>query len=201
MEHDLPAFGLFFVLVALGFALRELVRLRRLSDRLWREARTDALTGAGNKRSWRETVDGLQAAGHGFAFVLFDVANLKAMNAALGHELADEVLQEIGASFRASDLAADRIGGDEFALVLPGADVAAAELVRDRVERQVGDRLVAAGVVVFIAGAVGSWAPGRELQSELTAADFELEARKADRKLALGLPVTREETLARVAAA
>lgn len=181
---------------ALSLALRELLRLRAAVATAIRSALTDELTGIGNKRAWNERTQRLMAAGRPFSFVLFDVANLKAMNTALGHEHADAVLRELAREVRAGELVGDRIGGDEFALVIEGGDLEAAEAARDRIEVTVGEREVAAGVLVFMVGEVGSWTPGAELHERLTAADFELERRKAGRKSSLGLPLTREETLA-----
>lgn len=164
------------------------------------EARTDDMTGLGNRRRWRETIEALQATGTGFAVVLFDLANLKAANAVLGHHGADDLLREVTGCIRAETDLAMRLGGDEFAVVLPHTDAAGARTVRDRIEQRAGERTIAPGAIVFLAGDVTTWEPGADLAERMKVADFGLERRKADRKIALGIPTTREATLAAIAA-
>ena len=171
-------------------ALRELINQRRQIKAAKLEARTDDMTGCRNKRDWRERTEGLQAAGESFTFVLFDVANLKAANEALGHAAADEILREIASEIRHDEQPGHRIGGDEFVVALSNGDRSAAEALRDRIEKRVGYRELAPGVGMFIAGAVGEWTPGADLAAELTAADFALERRKAAKKAKLGRPLT-----------
>lgn len=209
MEASTTILGLPFVLaihlaldaatIALLLAWREIRRLRVQVAGARAEARTDELTGLGNKRSYREHVGELQGS-PGFSFVLFDVANLKALNTALGHEQADAVLADIAAQVRDGDVLGHRIGGDEFFLALPGGTAETGKIVRDRIERAVGLAEISPDVLGFIVGAVGEWRPGDDFAATLTAADFELERRKAERKTGLGLPLSRAETLARVGA-
>lgn len=186
--------------VVLAAALVVLVRRRRDGYRSWLEARVDDLTGLGNRRGWRERVERLQREERGFAFALFDVANLKAANAVLGHVIADEVLRSVARVVRANEGPGYRLGGDEFGVVIAGGTFKEAEALRDRIEERVGTVEVVPGVVVFIAGAVGRWAPGENLSDRLVAADHALEQRKSAKKARLGLPLTREELAARLPA-
>jgi diguanylate cyclase (GGDEF)-like protein len=79
--------------------------------------------------------------------VLFDADHFKAVNDTHGHPVGDAVLQHIAktllASFRQLDVVA-RIGGEEFAVLLPSATAAAAALVAERVQTA----LAASGVPV-----------------------------------------------------
>ena len=128
----------------------ELVRLRadvaelqqrtdELVDRLRAEARTDALTGLGNRRRWQEElpleVERARRSGAGLAVALLDLDRLKQVNDTAGHRAGDDLLQAVAASFdthlRAVDLVA-RIGGDEFAAALPDTS---AETAHDALER------------------------------------------------------------------
>lgn len=171
---------------------RELLETRKRADQAEREARTDDLTGLWNKRAWRESIERCIGLESTFSVVLFDLANLKAANSALGHEHADALLRDVAGCVRYGDSIGYRIGGDEFAILLPGVDEACACAVRDRVEAAVGIRVLAPGVTVFLAGDVLSWAPGSPtITALLTMADLALERRKAARKAALGLPLSR----------
>ena len=180
----------------LGFAFIELRRLRRSRDRYRHDSRPDALTGCWNKRRWLERLDELRDTR--FSFVLFDLANLKAANELLGHVGADDVLAEIAAEIRQDSDEVCRVGGDEFAVLLPGAGLNDAKAVRDRIETRIGLRFLAPGCPVFLAGGAGAHGPGCDLSPRLRAADRQQERRKADRKRAVGAPTTREETLAQL---
>jgi len=110
-------------------------------DRFALEARTDPLTGLGNRVAWEDTLALEQARWerHHDPVVLIsiDFDDLKATNDAYGHAVGDELL--IGAadimrrSLRGGDIIV-RVGGDEFAALLPKADASAAAAVRRRVD-------------------------------------------------------------------
>ena len=110
-------------------------------DRFAREARTDTLTGLGNRVAWEDTLSIEQARRerHERPVVLLsiDLDGLKATNDAYGHAVGDELLAAaagiLGSSLRAGDVLA-RVGGDEFAALLPDADATAMTAVRHRVE-------------------------------------------------------------------
>jgi diguanylate cyclase (GGDEF)-like protein len=87
---------------------------------------TDPLTGLRNHRAFHEDLQQelLRAATAGvpLALVLFDVDDLKSINDTHGHQLGDEQLRSLGAALTATqgtDERAYRIGGDEFAVILP----------------------------------------------------------------------------------
>lgn len=122
----------------------ELARVALKLDALSHAASHDLLTGLLNRRAFDEMLasDAAQAQRYSweFALVLIDVDGFKAVNDRLGHPAGDGVLRLVGAelrrALRAGDVAA-RIGGDEFALVVAGADASVADALRERLTRAV----------------------------------------------------------------
>jgi diguanylate cyclase (GGDEF)-like protein len=102
---------------------------------LTRLSHTDALTGCLNRRGLEDHVERAIAAGEPFAIVTLDLDGLKAVNDRDGHAAGDAVLRDAVARLREAVRPTDevgRVGGDEFALVLPGARPDVAARVRDR---------------------------------------------------------------------
>jgi diguanylate cyclase (GGDEF)-like protein len=103
--------------------------------RLHHEATHDALTGLPNRRAFMGRMMREIDTGLGFALLLCDMDRLKQINDTRGHDAGDRALQvladELRRHLRHSD-SAYRIGGDEFAVLLPGASPAAAEAVIGR---------------------------------------------------------------------
>ena len=106
------------------------VRLRELYGRARSDALLDGLTGLGNHRAFQEELARqLEHAGRTgslLALLLIDVDDLKRVNDEHGHASGDELLISVGriasSSLRRYDRAF-RVGGDEFAIILPAADV------------------------------------------------------------------------------
>jgi diguanylate cyclase (GGDEF)-like protein len=110
---------------------------------LYREAREDALhdgmTGLGNHRAFQDElsrqVDLFMRRREPFALALLDVDDLKRVNDSEGHTAGDEVLVSLARTMRQAFRHGDRlfrIGGDEFAVLLPGADADVASALAER---------------------------------------------------------------------
>ncbi|MFI5958981.1 GGDEF domain-containing protein [Cryptosporangium sp. NPDC051539] len=122
----------FFTIVAALVSLT-VKRLRREVERLVillaRDASTDPLTGALNRRSFDEVfraalADSVQT-GRPVALVVFDVDHFKTINDTHGHAAGDRILCDVTEILRQCCRSTDyvgRLGGDEFALLMPGAD-------------------------------------------------------------------------------
>lgn len=139
---------------ALFYLFNSLARHRAELESL---ARTDVLTGLANRREFmarlvQESQRQLRA-GRPLSVVMLDVDHFKQINDTYGHAAGDQVLSSLGALLRGSvrqdvDLAA-RLGGEEFALLLPETDLEGAQRVaRKVVEALRGLPIVHAGCVL-----------------------------------------------------
>jgi diguanylate cyclase (GGDEF)-like protein len=107
-----------------------------------RRAATDTLTGLPNRRAIDDTLKQMLADAarttSAFSLVSLDIDHFKEINDTFGHDRGDDVLAAFGAlvrtEIRASDTAG-RMGGEEFVLLLPGADRAAAVHVAEKIRR------------------------------------------------------------------
>lgn len=111
----------------------------REAEEARREANTDALTGLANRRSAMQALDRAimraRQSGEPLALLVFDIDHFKAVNDTHGHTQGDLVLSEIGRIIqrqkRDGQFAA-RVGGEEFLMILPGADGRAASAAAER---------------------------------------------------------------------
>jgi diguanylate cyclase (GGDEF)-like protein len=126
-------------------------------------ARFDTLTDLANRNQLLERVDrelgGIAAGAPPFALVRFDLDGFRKVNDALGHELGDEVIREIGR--RAGDLLPDgallaRLWADDFAVVVPGPDAAAeARVLAEAILDVAGEEMALNGHHVTLGASVG----------------------------------------------
>ena len=108
--------------------LTDVTEERLLLEQLAHQAAHDPLTGAANRRHFEDHALGeiTRAGRHGgtLAVILFDLDRFKEVNDRFGHQAGDQVLKttiaEVSARLRRYDLLA-RIGGEEFAVLMPGA--------------------------------------------------------------------------------
>ena len=115
-------------------------------------AELDALTGLHNRRYFDEFLDRevsrAQRYGRSLALILIDLDDLKQINDRVGHLGGDAVLAELGERVREALRSADiacRIGGDEFAVVLPESSLDDARQLYDRLQAAITARPLAGG--------------------------------------------------------
>lgn len=118
----------------------QLINANAVAERL---ARVDELTNLYNRRAFNE-YSRLQAAqaqrtGNPLSLVLLDLDHFKGVNDNYGHAVGDEVLQHVSKMLRElvreSDICG-RIGGEEFAILLPGTSAEKAQVVAEAMRRQ-----------------------------------------------------------------
>jgi diguanylate cyclase (GGDEF)-like protein len=149
-----------------GLAIGSALVVRLLSERvealvaeLREAAATDPLTGLLNRRAFAERFGHELAVarrtGRPFALVLLDVDQFKAINDRHGHAAGDAALVDLAATLTGTLRAVDtvaRIGGDEFALLLPDTDDVGARETAQRVMALVAGRdlpTVTAGTGIY----------------------------------------------------
>ncbi len=133
---------LFVVFVVFGVLLGN---LRHQLERHLHLAHTDSLTGIPNRRSFwnaaRRELERCRRHGLPFTVAYLDLDGFKGVNDRFGHRRGDELLRQVAQalprSLRTLDMAA-RVGGDEFALLLPGTDEQGARAVLERLTAELG---------------------------------------------------------------
>ena len=146
-----------------------------------RESRRDALTGLPNRRAFEERlpVELARAARSGpVSLCLLDLDGFKGVNDRLGHPAGDEVLRQVGALLDASRMADDcfRIGGDEFAILMPGTDEGEARIAATRISEEIRAAALGEGGIGASVGVAASF--DRDGEALMARADCELLAAK-----------------------
>ncbi len=146
-DPDQPDVGLSLLIAVFGISMAALVgallliwsRNERMRE-LQRQASQDPLSGLGNRRRLeedlhRELARSLREGTTG-AVLMIDIDNFKQVNDTLGHPVGDRVIEEVaavlGGRMRETDVLA-RVGGDEFAIVLPDCDLGDARRVGESI--------------------------------------------------------------------
>lgn len=126
-------------IVVMGVAATVGTAVSTFSRRLVDLAATDSLTGLPNRqgldRLLEREVARSERSGEPLSVAMIDLDHFKKVNDTLGHLVGDDLLVTVTKAWRQSLRAADglaRFGGDEFVVVLPGADERAAVEVLDR---------------------------------------------------------------------
>lgn len=165
-------------IIRLGFFLLPVLLVRNLKQEK-EHARTDYLTGAMNVRSFHDAaqreIDRSIRYRHPFTVAFIDIDNFKIINDTFGHTFGDKVLSAIShniqRNLRKTDMIA-RVGGDEFAILLPEVDADTARLAISKIQQKLmGEMLENKWPVTFSIGVITLKAPQLSVDEVLGMAD------------------------------
>jgi diguanylate cyclase (GGDEF)-like protein len=139
----------------LGFFLVVALLLTRLKESMAHErelARTDFLTGAANARSFYELaqteINRARRYGRAFSVVYFDADDFKSVNDQMGHHVGSNLLvrvvEIVKKTLRSTDVVA-RVGGDEFAILLPETGAKQGRLVAQTLREKLSEEMRKSG--------------------------------------------------------
>ncbi len=124
----------------------ELKQAKEAAEQL---ARTDELTGLSNRRAFFEMGEKLFQRAQRFddklTLLMFDIDHFKKINDQYGHAAGDRVLQSLGGLLKQTSREIDvvgRLGGEEFALILPETDLAGATELAERLCQNISSLLI-----------------------------------------------------------
>ena len=160
------------------------VYVAKQAARLRHEAMHDALTSLSNRRAFRARVVREIEGGAGFGLVLCDMDNLKTVNDTRGHDAGDKALQLLADALRSQLRRSDeayRIGGDEFAVMLPGASRLDAEGVMRRLGEAVASSVPPGGDPIEASFGIAVFEPGDDPERVVARADRALYQAKRGR--------------------
>ena len=178
--------GMGTLLVAAILIMTMRVRVESLIARLYDAARTDPLTTLSNRRGFRELLDlDLERARRGeteMTVLVGDLDRFKEVNDRSGHQVGDVALQRVAhvlcESKRQIDSAA-RVGGEEFALILPDTPQDGAFVLAERLRCALRDEFAEDSVPITISFGLATYPlHGETAASLLRAADEALYAAK-----------------------
>src|ERR1051326_213759 len=165
--------------------LRSPERLANMQQELLRLALTDPLTGVLNRRAFFERAEEACARAHaldGLAAVVIDIDHFKRINDVYGHDVGDEAIRAVAAEVGAENAIAGRLGGEEFAMLLEGRDLAAALGVAERLCAHVSGMPVATEkqrLKLTCSFGVSEWERGDPIAGLLRRADIALYSAKS----------------------
>ena len=134
------------IIVLMGNVRAQRLGLRREGETARRQARLNQLTGLLNRRAFDEdlaaAIDLSRASGDPLSVLVGDLDEFKDFNDRFGHLEGDGVLKAVAEALQAAVRRPDvayRWGGDEFAVILPQADLPGAELAAKRIQSTVAE--------------------------------------------------------------
>ena len=133
---------------------------KRLEDELWRQSLFDTLTGLPNRALYEDRLGqaALQTEPDLLSLLCIDVDNLRVVNASAGHATGDEVLRVVAGRLHAAagpTHTVARIDGDQFAVLCPATDVAAAQVLASAVLESLSLPITIEDRTLFLTATIG----------------------------------------------
>ncbi len=167
----------------LSGVMLDITERRRLETKLQQLAETDGLTALYNRRTFMERanaqIERAAAGSESLCFLVIDLDYFKQINDRFGHGAGDDALRAAADCFRsamrADDMAA-RIGGDEFAVILPATPLTRAERIGKRIQRSVAEAAISSEPTLRLTVSIGiaAWQRSCTVEDTLRAADAAL---------------------------
>lgn len=127
---------------------------------LTNEAQTDPLTGLNNRRGTEMILSALQHEAIPFSVLAIDIDHFKRVNDTYGHDCGDQVLQALAGLMRRCTRKDDhpcRVGGEEFLILLPNANLHTAGELAERLRRQVAAAEMPTAGHISISIGIAEW--------------------------------------------
>ncbi|GAB6037782.1 diguanylate cyclase [Fundidesulfovibrio butyratiphilus] len=163
---------------------KEVAQRKRMEVRLLELATVDMLTGVFNRRAFlralSKEVRRSNRYGHALSLISLDIDHFKTVNDSFGHLTGDEVLRVVATVCAEEVRDMDtfgRVGGEEFAVVLPETVAKSAMIVAERICRRIADTVVhkdAREIRCTVSCGVAALGSGQSLEDLLHAADMAL---------------------------
>jgi diguanylate cyclase (GGDEF)-like protein len=159
-------------------AQREIIERKRAEEKLIYQSTHDYLTGLNNRTYFEEQLMSQRSSWQfPFSLIMIDLDNFKQINDTLGHSAGDECLKQAAAVLKSAfgnEAVIARIGGDEFSVLLPGADEQNVKDAVQRIRKHWDDYFPSSSFISTIVNlSIGhaTTAPGEKLFNALKRAD------------------------------
>jgi diguanylate cyclase (GGDEF)-like protein/PAS domain S-box-containing protein len=173
--------------------LLDLSERKRMEEELAYRACHDTLTGLANRyqieRTLAAAVSSARASSASLSLLIADLDRFKEINDSFGHQVGDAVLQVVAERWRGALRQGDTLGrlaGDEFAVILPGADLEVAEAIAERLVQALEDPVLLDEHTLSVGASVGAAtcpADGQDVEALFRRADDAMYAVKHNRSM------------------
>jgi diguanylate cyclase (GGDEF)-like protein len=160
--------------------LRAADRVVTMQRELHRHATTDFLTAVQNRRAFFANAQAICARANGgsaLSAVMIDVDHFKRINDTYGHSGGDDALRALARELQKENATVGRLGGEEFAMLLEGKELAAAAEIADQMRRNLQELKIASGqhtISLTCSFGVSQWVSGDTIDRLLRRADMAL---------------------------
>jgi two-component system, cell cycle response regulator len=165
--------------------LRAAERIASMHRDLVQLASLDSLTGIFNRRAFFERAEearvALPALGT-MSAIMIDIDHFKHINDAHGHAIGDRAIREVASILAIRSKVVGRLGGEEFAVLLPACNLGEAREVAERLQNEIAELQLTTDrepITLTCSLGVGEWRHGESVDDLLRHADIALYAAKA----------------------